>query len=56
MINSEIKNSINVRKVTINDVKDVFELLNVLYKNSINYDSFIKKYKEKILIIRTKTD
>lgn len=45
---NEIKDEIIIREADINNMKDVFELLNMLYNNSINYDSFIKKYKEKL--------
>lgn len=48
MISNEVKDKIIIKEITIDHIKDVFELLNILYNNSINYDSFVKKYNKKI--------
>lgn len=35
----------NIRKITLNDIGAVFELLNELYENRIQYSVFASKYK-----------
>lgn len=37
-----------IRKLELNDLEEVFELLNELYKNKIEYSLFIEKYKESL--------
>ena len=37
-----------IRKVTLNDIDSVFELLNQLYKNKIRYEIFSEIYKSKL--------
>lgn len=38
----------NIRKITLNDLDRVFELLNELYKNKLNYEKFKEIYKLKL--------
>lgn len=37
-----------IRKLELKDIEEVFELLNELYKNKIEYSLFIEKYKESL--------
>ena len=37
-----------IRKLELNDLEEVFELLNELYENKIEYSIFIEKYKESL--------
>ena len=41
-------NIIMIRKLELNDLEEVFELLNELYENKIEYSIFIEKYKESL--------
>ncbi len=37
-----------IRKLELKDIEEVFELLNELYENKIEYSIFIEKYKESL--------
>ena len=37
-----------IRKITLNDMNRVFELLNELYENKLKYDKFVEIYKSKL--------
>lgn len=37
-----------IRKITLNDMNRVFELLNELYENKLKYDKFVEIYKLKL--------
>lgn len=41
-------NNIIIRKFELDDINEVYELLNELYSNKINYDVFSKIYKLKL--------
>ena len=38
----------NIRKIKLEDLDNVFELLNELYENKIEYSKFTQKYKESL--------